>query len=158
MSEKKELLTRAINVNDSVTKSKFDNVYGCRHSLPDGIMRATDVMIAGKKVVICGHGDVGKGSAAAMAAQGARVTVTEVDPICALQALMEGYDVKKMESIVSEADIFITTTGNFKIIMAEHMSKMKNNAIVGNIGHFDNEIDMEGLENWPGIKRENIKP
>ena len=158
MSKKGELLIRAINVNDSVTKSKFDNVYGCRHSLPDGIMRATDVMIAGKKVVILGYGDVGKGCAAAMKAQGARVIVTEVDPICALQALMEGYDVKRLESVVSTADIFITATGNKGIIMVHHMAQMKNNAIVGNIGHFDNEIDMEGLENYPGIKNINIKP
>lgn len=158
MSKKQELLIRAINVNDSVTKSKFDNVYGCRHSLPDGIMRATDVMIAGKKVVICGYGDVGKGCAAAMKACGARVIVTEVDPICALQACMEGLDVKKLETVVSHADIFITCTGNKNIIMASHMAQMKNNAIVGNIGHFDNEIDMEGLENYPGIKRINIKP
>lgn len=158
MSKKGELLVRAINVNDSVTKSKFDNVYGCRHSLPDGIMRATDVMIAGKKVVICGFGDVGKGCASAMKNCGARVTVTEVDPICALQALMEGYDVKKLESVVSTADIFITCTGNKNIVMVSHMAQMKNNAIVGNIGHFDNEIDMEGLENYPGIKRINIKP
>lgn len=158
MSKKGELLIRAINVNDSVTKSKFDNVYGCRHSLPDGIMRATDVMIAGKRVVICGFGDVGKGCASAMKACGARVIVTEVDPICALQACMEGYDVKRIESVVSTADIFITCTGNKDIIMASHMAQMKNNAIVGNIGHFDNEIDMEGLENYPGIKRINIKP
>lgn len=158
MSKKGELLIRAINVNDSVTKSKFDNVYGCRHSLPDGIMRATDVMIAGKRVVICGFGDVGKGCAAAMKACGARVIVTEVDPICALQACMEGYEVKRIESVVSTADIFITCTGNKDIIMARHMAQMKNNAIVGNIGHFDNEIDMEGLENYPGIRRINIKP
>lgn len=158
MSENGELKTRAINVNDSVTKSKFDNVYGCRHSLPDGIMRATDVMIAGKKVVILGFGDVGKGCADALQSAGARVTVTEIDPICALQALMEGIDVKRLESVVGDHDIFITATGNKGIIMAEHMAKMKNNAIIGNIGHFDNEIDMEGLENWPGIKRINIKP
>ena len=158
MSKEGSLLFRAINVNDSVTKSKFDNVYGCRHSLPDGIMRATDVMIAGKHVVICGYGDVGKGSAAAMRNQGARVTVTEIDPICALQATMEGFSVKRLSTVVETADIFITTTGNFNIIMAEHMSKMKNNAIVGNIGHFDNEIDMAGLEGWPGIKRINVKP
>jgi len=158
MAKKGELLIKAINVNDSVTKAKFDNIYGCRHSLPDGIMRATDVMIAGKKVVIMGYGDVGKGCAAAMKACGARVTVTEVDPICALQALMEGLDVKRIESIVGEADIFITATGNKDIIMAKHMAQMKNNAIVGNIGHFDNEIDMAGLENYPGIKRVNIKP
>ena len=152
------LLFPAINVNDSVTKSKFDNVYGCRHSLPDGIMRATDVMIAGKEVVICGFGDVGKGSAAAMRACGARVIVTEVDPICALQATMEGYTVARLETVVSHADIFVTTTGNKDIIMAHHMQKMKNNAIVGNIGHFDNEIDMAGLEKVPGVKCENIKP
>lgn len=158
MSKNGELKTRAINVNDSVTKSKFDNVYGCRHSLPDGIMRATDVMIAGKKVVICGYGDVGKGCADALQGAGARVTVTECDPICALQALMEGIDVKRMESVVADSDIFITATGNKGIIMAHHMAKMKHNAIVGNIGHFDNEIDMEGLENYPGIKRIQIKP
>jgi adenosylhomocysteinase len=158
MSKKGELLFRAINVNDSVTKSKFDNIYGCRHSLPDGIMRATDVMIAGKKVVICGYGDVGKGCASSMRAQGARVVVTEIDPICALQACMEGYEVKRIETIIKEADIFVTATGNKGIIMAHHMAQMKNNAIVGNIGHFDNEIDMEGLENYPGIKRINIKP
>ena len=134
-----------MNVNDSVTKSKFDNIYGCRHSLPDGIMRATDVMIAGKKVVICGYGDVGKGCAQAMQRCAARVYVTEVDPICALQALMEGIDVVKLDSIVEEGDIFISATGNKKIISVEHMAKMKNNAIVGNIGHFDNEIDMLGL-------------
>lgn len=158
MAKEGELLTRAINVNDSVTKSKFDNVYGCRHSLPDGIMRATDVMLAGKKVLICGFGDVGKGCASAMGASGSRVSVTEIDPICALQALMEGFDVKRLGSIVSETDIFVTTTGNKGIIMADDMAKMKNNAIVCNIGHFDNEIDMEGLENWPGIERINIKP
>lgn len=158
MAKKGELLIRAINVNDSVTKSKFDNVYGCRHSLPDGIMRATDVMIAGKKVVILGFGDVGKGCAAAMKACGARVVVTECDPICALQACMEGYEVKRLSTVVRDADIFITATGNKNIIMASDMAQMKNNAIVGNIGHFDNEIDMEGLENYPGIKRINIKP
>lgn len=158
MAKNGELLTRAINVNDSVTKSKFDNIYGCRHSLPDGIMRATDVMIAGKKAVICGFGDVGKGCADALQAAGARVSVTECDPICALQALMEGIDVKRIESLLADHDIFITATGNKDIITAEHMSKMKNNAIVGNIGHFDNEIDMEGLEQWPGIRKINIKP
>ena len=158
MSKAKELLVAAINVNDSVTKSKFDNIYGCRHSVIDGIMRATDVMIAGKKAMICGFGDVGKGCAAALAASGARVTVSEVDPICALQALMEGYDVKKLESVVHEIDIFVTATGNKDIIMASHMAQMKNNAIVGNIGHFDNEIDMAGLEAYPGIKRINIRP
>lgn len=157
MSNRGELLIRAINVNDSVTKQKFDNIYGCRHSLPDGLMRATDVMIAGKQVVICGYGDVGKGCAAAMKACGARVVVTEVDPICALQACMEGLEVKRIESVLKTADIFITATGNYQIIMAKHMAQMKNNAIVGNIGHFDNEIDMEGLEEYPGIKVINIK-
>lgn len=158
MAKKGELLIRAINVNDSVTKSKFDNIYGCRHSLPDGLMRATDVMISGKKVVICGYGDVGKGCAAAMKACGARVVVTECDPICALQACMEGYEVKRIESVLATADIYVTCTGNKGIIMAHHMAQMKNNAIVGNIGHFDNEIDMEGLESYPGVTRENIKP
>jgi adenosylhomocysteinase len=152
------LLFPAINVNDSVTKSKFDNVYGCRHSLPDGIMRATDVMIAGKTAFIAGYGDVGKGCASAMKAAGARVIVSEIDPICALQAAMEGYEIKPLEDVLSDADIFITTTGNKDIIMAEHMSKMKHNAIVGNIGHFDNEIDMAGVMAWPGVKRQNIKP
>jgi adenosylhomocysteinase len=152
------LLFPAINVNDSVTKSKFDNVYGCRHSLPDGIMRATDVMIAGKTAFIAGYGDVGKGCASAMKAAGARVIVSEIDPICALQACMEGYQVAPLEDVVSTADIFITTTGNKDIIMASDMSKMKNNAIVGNIGHFDNEIDMAGLMSWSGIIRQNIKP
>lgn len=148
----------AMNVNDSVTKSKFDNVYGCRHSLVDGIMRATDVMLSGKMAVVCGYGDVGKGSAQSLKGQGCRVVVTEIDPICALQALMEGYDVKTVEDVVGEADIFITTTGNANVITADHMAKMKNNAIVGNIGHFDNEIDMVGLMNVKGIKHENIKP
>merc|ERR1719464_897068 len=157
MSKKKELLFPALNVNDSVTKSKFDNVYGCRHSLPDGIMRATDVMIAGKKVCVCGYGDVGKGSAQSMKNQGAIVCITEVDPICALQACMEGIEVVRLEDAVDKCDIFVTTTGNKGIIMAEHMKKMKNNAIVGNIGHFDNELDMEGLEKTKGIKCENIK-
>merc|ERR1711948_106685 len=158
MAKKGELLFPAINVNDCVTKSKFDNVYGCRHSLPDGIMRATDVMIGGKRVLICGYGDVGKGSAFAMRGAGARVLITECDPICALQACMEGFQVARMEDVVGEMDIFVTTTGNFKIITLEHMKKMKNNAIVGNIGHFDNEIDMIGLEKFEGIKVENIKP
>merc|ERR1719400_532498 len=157
MSKKKELLFPALNVNDSVTKSKFDNVYGCRHSLPDGIMRATDVMISGKKVLVCGYGDVGKGSAQAMKACGARVVVTEIDPICALQALMEGFQVVTLNDVIGEADIFITTTGNKDIIMVSDMVKMKNNAIVGNIGHFDNEIDMAGLEKYPGVKHLNIK-
>jgi len=158
MAAKGELLFPAINVNDCVTKSKFDNVYGCRHSLPDGIMRATDVMIGGKTALICGYGDVGKGCAFAMRGGGARVLVTEIDPICALQACMEGFQVVTMESVVSFIDIFTSATGNFDIITIEHMKKMKNNAIVGNIGHFDNEIDMAGLEGFPGIKVENIKP
>jgi adenosylhomocysteinase len=158
MQEAGTLLIPCINVNDSVTKSKFDNVYGCRHSLPDGIMRATDVMIAGKAAFIAGYGDVGKGCAAAMKAAGARVYVSEIDPICALQATMEGYTVAPLEDVLSFCDIFITTTGNKDIIMADHMSKMKNNAIIGNIGHFDNEIDMAGLFGWKGIKRTNIKP
>jgi len=156
MAEKGELLFPAINVNDSVTKSKFDNLYGCKHSLPDGLCRATDVMIAGKKVVILGYGDVGKGCAFAMKAAGAIVFITEVDPICALQAAMEGFSVVRLETVVSFSDIFITTTGNKGIIMLEHMSKMKNNAIVGNIGHFDNEIDMSNLIKT--TKRVNIKP
>merc|ERR1711861_31258 len=158
MAKKGELLFPAINVNDCVTKSKFDNVYGCRHSLPDGIMRATDVMIGGKRCLICGYGDVGKGSAFAMRGSGARVLIAEIDPICALQACMEGFQVVTLESVVGEMDIFVTTTGNFNIIRLEHMQKMKNNAIVGNIGHFDNEIQMAELESFPGIKVENIKP
>ncbi len=153
-----ELLFPAINVNDSVTKSKFDNLYGCRHSLVDGINRATDVMIAGKVAVICGYGDVGKGSAASLRGQGARVIVTEIDPICALQAAMEGYEVKTLEDVIREGDIFITTTGNKDIITAQHMAQMKHQAIVGNIGHFDNEIDIAGLAKSPGITRTNIKP
>merc|ERR1712078_534261 len=158
MATKGELLFPAINVNDCVTKSKFDNVYGCRHSLPDSIMRATDVMIGGKRALVCGYGDVGKGCAFAMRGAGARVLVTEIDPICALQACMEGFQVVTMESVVGEIDIFTNTTGNFKIITLEHMKNMKNNAIVGNIGHFDNEIEMQELEGFPGIKCENIKP
>jgi adenosylhomocysteinase len=158
MAKENSLLFPAINVNDSVTKSKFDNIYGCRHSLPDGIMRATDVMISGKKVVICGFGDVGKGCAQAMRGCGARVYITEVDPICALQACMEGYHVVRIETVVRDADIFISATGNYDIITVHHMAQMKNHAIVGNIGHFDNEIDMEGLENFSGIKKINIKP
>merc|ERR1719326_2653052 len=158
MAAKGELLFPAINVNDCVTKSKFDNVYGCRHSLPDGIMRATDVMIGGKRALICGYGDVGKGSAFALRGCGARVLIAEIDPICALQACMEGFQVATMEDVVGEMDIFVTTTGNFNIIRLEHMQKMKNNAIVGNIGHFDNEIQMAELEGFPGIKVENIKP
>merc|ERR1712210_363562 len=148
MAKKGELLFPAINVNDCVTKSKFDNVYGCRHSLPDGIMRATDVMIGGKRALILGYGDVGKGCAFAMRGAGAKVIVTEVDPICALQAAMEGFRVMTLESCLDFADIYVTATGNFNIITATHMSKMKNNAIVGNIGHFDNEIDMAGLTAW----------
>jgi adenosylhomocysteinase len=153
-----DLLFPAINVNDSVTKSKFDNLYGCRHSLIDGINRATDVMIAGKVAVICGYGDVGKGCAESLRGQGARVIVTEIDPICALQAAMEGYEVKTLEDVVESADIFITTTGNKDIIRAEHMARMKHQAIVGNIGHFDNEIDVAGLHRLPGVERVNIKP
>jgi len=156
MEKEGALLFPAINVNDAVTKSKFDNLYGCKHSLPDGIMRATDVMMAGKKAVICGYGDVGKGCAAAMRACGCVVYVTEIDPICALQACMEGFTVTTLEDVVGMADIFITTTGNKGILMAGSMSKMKNNAIVGNIGHFDNEIDMDGLMKI--TKRMNIKP
>jgi adenosylhomocysteinase len=148
----------AINVNDSVTKSKFDNLYGCRHSLIDGINRATDVMMSGKTAVVCGYGDVGKGCAQSLRGQGARVIITEIDPICALQASMEGYEVKTLESVIGSADIFITTTGNFDIITAKHMSNMKHRAIVGNIGHFDNEIDMAGMKKFPGIKTRNIKP
>merc|ERR1711933_147185 len=158
MAAKGELLFPAINVNDCVTKSKFDNVYGCRHSLPDGSMRATDVMIGGKRALILGYGDVGKGCAFAMRGAGARVLITEVDPICALQACMEGFQVVAMDSVVGEIDIFTSATGNFDIITVEHMKKMKNNAIEGNIGHFDNEIDMIGLEKFEGIKVENIKP
>jgi adenosylhomocysteinase len=151
-----ELLFPAINVNDSVTKSKFDNLYGCRHSLVDGIFRATDVMLAGKHAVVCGYGDVGKGSAASLRAQGARVTVTEIDPICALQACMEGYDVKTLEDVIETGDVFITTTGNRDIIKAADMARMKHQAIVGNIGHFDNEIDVAGLAKI--AERTNVKP
>jgi adenosylhomocysteinase len=151
------LLFPAINVNDSVTKSKFDNLYGCRHSLTDGILRASDVMLAGKVAVICGYGDVGKGCAQALRGQGARVVITEVDPICALQAAMEGYQVTTLEDVVSTADIFVTATGNLNIITVDQMARMKDKAIVGNIGHFDNEIDMAGLKK-KGIKRINIKP
>jgi len=158
MAVKGELLFPAINVNDCVTKSKFDNVYGCRHSLPDAIMRATDVMIGGKRALVCGYGDVGKGCAFALRGAGARVIIAEIDPICALQACMEGFQVAALESVVGEIDIFTTTTGNFNIITLDHMKRMKNNAIVGNIGHFDNEIDMAGLEGLDGIKCENIKP
>ncbi|MBJ7455050.1 MAG: adenosylhomocysteinase [Thermoleophilia bacterium] len=158
LAEKGELLFPAINVNDSVTKSKFDNLYGCRHSLIDGINRATDVMIGGKVGVVCGFGDVGKGCAEALRAQGARVIVTEIDPICALQAAMQGYQVATLEDVVETADIFITATGNHNIITAKHMERMKHQAIVGNIGHFDNEIDMAGLAALPGVKKINIKP
>ncbi|MHC4893434.1 MAG: adenosylhomocysteinase [Planctomycetota bacterium] len=157
MQEAAELLFPAINVNDAVTKSKFDNLYGCRHSLVDGIMRATDVMLSGKVAVVCGYGDVGKGSVQSLKGQGARVIVTEIDPICALQAAMEGFEVARLEDVLEEGDIFITATGNKDIITADHMAKMKHNAIVGNIGHFDNEIDMAGLAKVPGIVRENIK-
>jgi adenosylhomocysteinase len=153
-----KLLFPAINVNDSVTKSKFDNLYGCRHSLIDGINRATDVMIGGKMAVVCGFGDVGKGCAESLAGQGARVVVTEIDPICALQAAMQGYQVQTLDDVVEEGDIFITATGNKGIINADHMARMKHQAIVGNIGHFDNEIDMAGLEKLPGVERVNIKP
>jgi len=158
MEKNGQLLFPAINVNDSVTKSKFDNVYGCRHSLPDGLMRATDVMLGGKVAVVCGFGEVGKGSAEALRGQGARVIVTEIDPICALQAAMQGYQVATLEDVIETADVFITTTGNFDIITADHMARMKDKAIVGNIGHFDNEIDMAGLKKMKGIERINIKP
>jgi adenosylhomocysteinase len=158
MVESGELLFPAINVNDSVTKSKFDNLYGCRHSLIDGINRATDVMIGGKVAVICGFGDVGKGCAESLRGQGARVVITEIDPICALQAAMQGYEVKTLQEVISSADIFITTTGNKDIITAADMAKMKHQAIVGNIGHFDNEIDIAGLAQTAGIERVNIKP
>ena len=157
-AETGELLFPAINVNDSVTKSKFDNLYGCRHSLIDGINRATDVMLAGKVAVVCGYGDVGKGCAASLKGQGARVIVTEIDPICALQAAMEGYQVLTLDDVVETADIFITTTGNKDIITAAHMARMKHQAIVGNIGHFDNEIDMAGILRDEDVKRVTIKP
>src|SRR5215471_4335759 len=158
MEEAGKLLFPAINVNDSVTKSKFDNIYGCRHSLPDGLMRATDVMLGGKVAVVLGFGEVGKGCAQSLRGQGCRVIVTEIDPICALQAAMEGYEVKTIEDVVSTADIFITTTGNKDVINVGHMAKMKDKAIVGNIGHFDNEIDMAGLKRLAGIEKINIKP
>lgn len=158
MAEQGQLPFPAINVNDSVTKSKFDNLYGCRHSLTDGLMRASDVMLAGKVAVICGYGDVGKGCAQSLKGQGARVIITEIDPICALQATMEGYQVLTVEDTLDYGDIFITTTGNKDIIRREHMAKMKDMAIVGNIGHFDNEIQMAELAKVPGIKRTNIKP
>jgi adenosylhomocysteinase len=158
MQDAGQLLFPAINVNDSVTKSKFDNLYGCRHSLIDGINRATDVMIGGKVAVVCGYGDVGKGCAASLAGQGARVIVTEVDPICALQAAMEGYEVARIEDVLDRADIFITATGCKDVITAEHMARMKHQAIVGNIGHFDNEIDMAGLKRLSDVQRVTIKP
>jgi adenosylhomocysteinase len=158
MMEEDRLLFPAINVNDSVTKSKFDNKYGTRHSLIDGINRATDTLIGGKTAVVCGFGDVGKGCAEALAGQGARVIVTEIDPICALQAAMEGYQVARLEDVLSSADFFITTTGCMNVITAEHMQSMKNQAIVGNIGHFDNEIDITGLSRVPGVQRVEIKP
>jgi len=158
MAKTGNLLFPAINVNDSVTKSKFDNIYGCRHSLPDGLMRATDVMIAGKKALVCGYGDVGKGCAQALVKCGARTMVSEIDPICALQAVMEGIDVVRLEDVIEDIDIIVTATGNKGILMANMMAKMKNNAIVCNIGHFDNEIDMAGLAQIKGIKKVNIKP
>ena len=158
MKEKGALLVPAINVNDSVTKSKFDNLYGCRESLADGIKRATDVMIAGKVVVVLGYGDVGKGCAHSMRSYGARVIVTEIDPICALQAAMEGFQVTSIEDALSEGNIYVTTTGNKDVITAEHLSRMKDQSIVCNIGHFDNEIQVEQLTNWPGINKINIKP
>jgi len=157
-AEHGQLLFPAINVNDAVTKSKFDNKYGCRHSLIDGINRATDVLIGGKVAVVCGYGDVGKGCAESLRGQGARVVITEIDPICALQAAMDGYQVATLEDVVSSADIFITATGNKDVITAEHMSQMKHQAIVGNIGHFDNEIDMAGLAKLDGVQRISIKP
>jgi len=159
MQKEGKLLFPAINVNDSVTKSKFDNVYGCRHSLIDGINRATDVMIGGKIAAVCGFGDVGKGCVDSLKGQGARVIVTEIDPICALQAAMSGYEVTTLEEAIARgAEIFVTATGNCDIIMVEHMAKMRNNSIVCNIGHFDNEIDVSGLKKYPGVKKENIKP
>lgn len=158
MMEEGKLLFPAFNVNDSVTKSKFDNHYGCRESLADGIKRATDIMIAGKVVVVCGYGDVGKGCAQSMRSYGARVLVTEIDPICALQAAMEGYELTTVEDALAEGDIYVTTTGNCDIIRIEHLSKMKDNAIVCNIGHFDNEIQVDKLKNYPGIQCRNIKP
>ena len=158
LAEAGDLLFPAINVNDSVTKSKFDNKYGCRHSLIDGLNRATDVLIGGKVAVVAGYGDVGKGCAESLRGQGARVIVTEIDPICALQAAMDGYQVATMDSIVDQADIFVTSTGCFDVITADHMSRMKNKAIVSNIGHFDNEIDMAGLAKIPGITKTEIKP
>src|SRR6185437_525183 len=153
-----QLLFPAINVNDSVTKSTFDNKYGCRHSLVDGINRATDTLIGGKVALVCGYGDVGKGCAESLRGQGARVIVTEVDPICALQAAMDGFQVATVEDVVETADIFVTATGNKDILSADQMARMKHQAIVGNIGHFDNEIDMAGLESYPGVEKVEIKP
>jgi adenosylhomocysteinase len=158
MMKNGSLLFPAINVNDSVTKSKFDNIYGCRHSLPDGLASATDVMLGGKLAVVFGYGEVGKGCAQSLKGQGCRVVVTEIDPICALQAAMEGFQVVTVDEVIDKADIFITATGNFNILTVDHMKRMKHNAIVGNIGHFDNEIDMAGLKKFPGIKKINIKP
>ena len=158
MHREGSLLFPAINVNDSVTKSKFDNVYGIRHSLVDGLMRGTDVMLSGKLAVVLGYGEVGKGAAQSLAGQKCRVVVTEVDPICALQALMDGHQVVRLEDVVEEADIFITATGNVRVIGVEHLRRMKRNAIVGNVGHFDNEIEMAGLAAEPGIRQQNIKP
>jgi adenosylhomocysteinase len=158
MFDNKELLFPAINVNDSVTKSKFDNIYGCRESLVDGIRRATDVMLAGKKAVVCGYGDVGKGSAQSLAGVRCQVAVTEIDPICALQACMDGFEVKRVEDTLGWADVYVTTTGNKDIIRVDHMLKMKDQAIVCNIGHFDNEIQVEALEKTPGVRKENVKP
>lgn len=158
MMKEGSLLFPAINVNDSVTKSKFDNKYGCRHSLVDGINRATDVLIGGKVAVVCGYGDVGKGCAESLRGQGARVIVTEIDPICALQAAMDGYQVATLEDVLDVADIIITATGNKDVVTVEHMARMKHQAILGNIGHFDNEIDMAGLESFPGVERKNVKP
>jgi adenosylhomocysteinase len=158
MERNGELLFTAINVNDAVTKSKFDNKYGCRHSLIDGINRATDVLIGGKVAVVCGYGDVGKGCSESLRGQGARVVITEIDPICALQAAMDGFQVATLEDVVATADIFVTTTGNKDVITADHMTRMKHQAIVGNIGHFDNEIDMAGLMKIDGVERVNIKP
>lgn len=158
LASRGKLLFPAVNVNDAVTKSKFDNIYGCRHSLIDGIKRATDVMLGGKVAVCCGYGDVGKGCAESLRGQGCRVLVTEIDPICALQACMAGYEVTTLEDALDRAEIFVTCTGNLNIITAEHMSKMRNNSVVCNIGHFDNEIDVAGLKAWPGVKHTNIKP
>jgi adenosylhomocysteinase len=158
MARDGELLFPAINVNDSVTKSKFDNIYGCRHSVVDGLNRASDVMLGGKVAVVLGYGEVGKGCAQALRGQGCRVVVTEIDPICALQAAMEGYEVATLEDVVETADVFVTATGNYNVITADHMRRMKNKAVVGNIGHFDNEIDMAGLAKLPGVEKKNVKP